>query len=221
MPASPLSLTLWQQRYPSLFASMGAEGIQASAALAIQFLPPSALRNPTRYAELLGLATAHLAQLGLGSCSQYTQSQNSAAEQISTATSQTNKHAQELSQPSVNSASTQFSAVSQNTSSVTPQAAPPSSTSTGSGQATITNTENTTSATTPPTTQAQGGSSTSPLFQQPVLVGRITAARMGSLSVQADAGPVAGSQAWWLQTPYGAAFWAATTSLRIALYVPG
>ncbi|MFT8565349.1 MAG: DUF4054 domain-containing protein, partial [Acetobacter orientalis] len=74
MPASSFSLTLWQQRYPSLFASLGAQGIQASAALATQFLPPSALRNPTRSAELLGLATAHLAQLGLGSCTQNAQS---------------------------------------------------------------------------------------------------------------------------------------------------
>ncbi|MFT9316672.1 MAG: hypothetical protein ABF521_11105, partial [Acetobacter orientalis] len=68
MPASSFSLTLWQQRYPSLFASLGAQGIQASAALATQFLPPSALRPPTRSAELLGLATAQLAPRGLGSC---------------------------------------------------------------------------------------------------------------------------------------------------------
>lgn len=211
MPASSFSLTLWQQRYPSLFASLGAQGIQASAALATQFLPPSALRNPTRYAELLGLATAHLAQLGLGSCTQNAQSQNNSTSQTATqvATNDT---------PSSSNNNQQSSAVSQNTSSTAQQVASASSTTSDSTPTSTTSADNTAMA--PPTTQAQGAATTT-LFQQPVLVGRITTARMGSLSVQADAGPVAGSQAWWLQTPYGAAFWAATTSLRTALYVPG
>ncbi|MFT9046701.1 DUF4054 domain-containing protein [Acetobacter orientalis] len=216
MPASSFSLTLWQQRYPSLFASLGAQGIQASAALATQFLPPSALRNPTRYAELLGLATAHLAQLGLGSCTQNAQSQNNSAAQNSS-TSQTATQAQSDTQSSSNN-NQQSSAASQNTSSTAQQAASASSTMPDSTPISTTSADNT--ATPPLTTQAQGTATTTP-FQQPVLVGRITTARMGSLSVQADVGPVAGSQAWWLQTPYGAAFWAATTSLRIALYVPG
>ncbi|WP_281641381.1 DUF4054 domain-containing protein [Acetobacter orientalis] len=216
MPASSFSLTLWQQRYPSLFASLGAQGIQASAALATQFLPPSALRNPTRSAELLGLATAHLAQLGLGSCTQNAQSQNNSAAQNSS-TSQTVTQAQSDTQSSSNN-NQQSSAVLQNTSSTAQQAASASSTIPDSTAISTTSADNT--ATPPPATQAQGAATTTP-FQQPVLVGRITTARMGSLSVQADAGPVAGSQAWWLQTPYGAAFWAATTSLRIALYVPG
>lgn len=216
MPTSSFSLTLWQPRYPSLFASLGAQGIQASAALATQFLPPSALRNPTRYAELLGLATAHLAQLGLGSCTQNAQSQNNSAAQNSS-TSQTATQAQSDTQSSSNN-NQQSSAVSQNTSSTAQQAASVSSTTPDSTAISTTSADNT--ATPPPATQAQGAATTTP-FQQPVLVGRITTARMGSLSVQADAGPVAGSQAWWLQTPYGAAFWAATTSLRTALYVPG
>ncbi|MCP1217085.1 DUF4054 domain-containing protein [Acetobacter orientalis] len=211
MPASSFSLTLWQQRYPSLFASLGAQGIQASAALATQFLPPSALRNPTRYAELLGLATAHLAQLGLGSCTQNAQSPNNSTSQTATqvATNDT---------PSSSNNNQQSSAASQNTSSTAQQAASASSTTSDSTPTSTTRADNT--ATPPPATQAQGTATTTP-FQQPVLVGRITTARMGSLSVQADVGPVAGSQAWWLQTPYGAAFWAATTSLRTALYVPG
>ncbi|WP_278367512.1 DUF4054 domain-containing protein, partial [Acetobacter orientalis] len=200
MPASSFSLTLWQQRYPSLFASLGAQGIQASAALATQFLPPSALRNPTRSAELLGLATAHLAQLGLGSCTQNAQSQNNSAAQNSS-TSQTVTQAQSDTQSSSNN-NQQSSAVLQNTSSTAQQAASASSTIPDSTAISTTSADNT--ATPPPATQAQGAATTTP-FQQPVLVGRITTARMGSLSVQADAGPVAGSQAWWLQTPYGAA----------------
>lgn len=217
MPASSFSLTLWQQRYPSLFASLGAQGIQASAALATQFLPPSALRNPTRYAELLGLATAHLAQLGLGSCTQNAQSPNNSAAQNSSTSQTATQVATNDTQSSSNN-NQQSSAASQNTSSTAQQAASVSSTTPDSTAISTTRADNT--ATPPPATQAQGAATTTP-FQQPVLVGRITTARMGSLSVQADAGPVAGSQAWWLQTPYGAAFWAATTSLRTALYVPG
>lgn len=70
MPSAPFCLTLWQQRYPPLFASVGAEGAQACFSLASLFLPnddTSPVRNLTQRAELLGLITAHLAQLGLGS----------------------------------------------------------------------------------------------------------------------------------------------------------
>ncbi|MBS1002170.1 DUF4054 domain-containing protein [Acetobacter persici] len=57
--------------------------------------------------------------------------------------------------------------------------------------------------------------------EQPTLVGRITSARMGSVAVEADMGPVTASQSWWTQTPYGATYWAATAFLRTARYVPG
>lgn len=57
--------------------------------------------------------------------------------------------------------------------------------------------------------------------ETPALVGRISSARMGSVAVEADMGPVTATQAWWAQTPYGAAYWAATAFLRTARYVPG
>ena len=53
------------------------------------------------------------------------------------------------------------------------------------------------------------------------LVGRIDQASEGSVSVHADMGPVANSQAWWVQTKYGAAFWAASASYRTMRYVTG
>ena len=53
------------------------------------------------------------------------------------------------------------------------------------------------------------------------LVGRITSATEGSVSVAADMGAVAGSQAWFAQTKYGAAFWQATARYRAFLYYPG
>lgn len=67
-----------------------------------------------------------------------------------------------------------------------------------------------------------GGAATqTPGADQPALVGRITSARMGSVALEADLGPVTNAQAWWAQTPYGAAYWAATAFLRTACYVPG
>lgn len=53
------------------------------------------------------------------------------------------------------------------------------------------------------------------------LVGRINSATEGSVSVSTDMGPVTNSQAWWLQTKYGASFWAATASLRAFRYRRG
>jgi len=53
------------------------------------------------------------------------------------------------------------------------------------------------------------------------LVGRITSATEGSVSVSADYGTQPGTAAWFLQTKYGAAFWQATQSLRTFRYVPG
>jgi hypothetical protein len=53
------------------------------------------------------------------------------------------------------------------------------------------------------------------------LVGRISQASEGSVSVSADMGPVTGSSAWYLQTKYGAAYWQATANYRSFRYVPG
>lgn len=53
------------------------------------------------------------------------------------------------------------------------------------------------------------------------LVGRISNATEGSVSVQADMGQVPGSAAWFLQTKYGAAFWQASAPFRTMRYVPG
>lgn len=52
-------------------------------------------------------------------------------------------------------------------------------------------------------------------------VGRVSSATEGSVSVTLDAGPVRNAQAWWLQTKYGAAFWAATRQYRTMRYFPG
>lgn len=54
------------------------------------------------------------------------------------------------------------------------------------------------------------------------LVGRITDAAEGSVSVSADYGTTIGQQqAFWLQTKYGADYWAATAVYRTMRYVPG
>lgn len=55
------------------------------------------------------------------------------------------------------------------------------------------------------------------------IVGRINSASEGSVSVGADMGDAnAGSpsQAWYMQSKYGAEFWAATALQRAAVYVP-
>lgn len=52
------------------------------------------------------------------------------------------------------------------------------------------------------------------------LVGRISSATQGSVSVSADMGPPSGSAAWYNQTKYGAAYWAATAQYRAFRYVP-
>jgi hypothetical protein len=61
-----------------------------------------------------------------------------------------------------------------------------------------------------------------PLNGQPSspLVGRISGATQGSVSVQTDF-QVPGSAAWFAQTKYGAAYWQATTKYRSMLYVRG
>lgn len=66
---------------------------------------------------------------------------------------------------------------------------------------------------------AAGNPSSTGTQPAPSLVGRISAATEGSVSVtseyDSDAGP---SQAWFLQTKYGAAFWQATAQFRTMRY---
>lgn len=52
------------------------------------------------------------------------------------------------------------------------------------------------------------------------LVGRIASATEGSVSVTTDVGPMTGSQAWFMQSRYGAAYWQATASYRTMRYIP-
>jgi hypothetical protein len=53
------------------------------------------------------------------------------------------------------------------------------------------------------------------------LVGRIDQASEGSVSVHADMGVVTNSQAWWMQTRYGASYWQASASYRTFRYSTG
>lgn len=53
------------------------------------------------------------------------------------------------------------------------------------------------------------------------LVGRVTNASEGSVSVSVDAGPSSASSWWYMQTPYGAAYWQATLPYRTIRYLPG
>jgi hypothetical protein len=53
------------------------------------------------------------------------------------------------------------------------------------------------------------------------LVGRVSSATQGSVSVSADMPAVPGTAAWFMTTKYGAAFWAATAAYRTAHYRPG
>jgi hypothetical protein len=61
-----------------------------------------------------------------------------------------------------------------------------------------------------------------PLNGQPSspLVGRISGATQGSVSVQTEY-QAPGSAAWFSQSKYGAAFWQATAQFRTMHYVPG
>jgi hypothetical protein len=57
----------------------------------------------------------------------------------------------------------------------------------------------------------------------PDTVGRVSSASEGSVSVQLDMGDATAgspSQAWYMQTKYGAAYWAATAPFRTGFYVP-
>lgn len=53
------------------------------------------------------------------------------------------------------------------------------------------------------------------------LVGRISGATEGSVSVQAQMDVASGSAQWFNQTKYGAAFWQATAQYRSMRYVRG
>lgn len=53
------------------------------------------------------------------------------------------------------------------------------------------------------------------------LVGRVTSATEGTVSVQVDAGAISGTAAWFAQTSYGYAYWIATARYRGARYIPG
>lgn len=53
----------------------------------------------------------------------------------------------------------------------------------------------------------------------PGLVGRVNSATEGSVSVQVDYGaPATGSEAWFIQSRYGVAFWQATAAYRTMRY---
>ncbi|MCU5775119.1 DUF4054 domain-containing protein [Erwiniaceae bacterium BAC15a-03b] len=53
------------------------------------------------------------------------------------------------------------------------------------------------------------------------LVGRVASASEGSVSVSLDAGPSGAASWWYMQTPYGAAYWQATLPYRTIRYLPG
>ena len=53
------------------------------------------------------------------------------------------------------------------------------------------------------------------------LVGRISSASEGSVSVSADLSGLPAAAAWLSQTPYGLGFWNATARFRRGRYVPG
>lgn len=54
------------------------------------------------------------------------------------------------------------------------------------------------------------------------LVGRMSSATEGSVSVSTEfAAPANGTEAWFYQTKYGVAYWAATARYRTAVYIPG
>lgn len=55
----------------------------------------------------------------------------------------------------------------------------------------------------------------------PGTVGRISNATEGSVSVTLEMPDQPAAAAWYLQTAYGASFWAATAVYRTARYVPG
>lgn len=69
---------------------------------------------------------------------------------------------------------------------------------------------------------ALGNPSSTGTVSAPALVGRISSATQGSISVQseydANSSP---SEKWYSQSKYGAALWAALAQFRTGFYVPG
>lgn len=53
------------------------------------------------------------------------------------------------------------------------------------------------------------------------LVGRVSDAAEGSVSVSTENAYPEGTVQWYQQTPYGALYWTMTASYRSAIYVPG
>lgn len=53
------------------------------------------------------------------------------------------------------------------------------------------------------------------------LVGRLSSASEGSVSVSSELGAMSGSSAWYTQSAYGFDFWKATKVYRMAAYYPG
>jgi hypothetical protein len=64
-----------------------------------------------------------------------------------------------------------------------------------------------------------GGSTSGPAAGPSPLVGRITSATEGSVSVTSEMDVPPGSAQWFNQTPYGAEFWAATAAYRTMRYI--
>lgn len=52
-----------------------------------------------------------------------------------------------------------------------------------------------------------------------MLVGRVSSASEGSVSVSSDYGVLSKNAKWWEQTPYGAKYWAITAQYRTGFYV--
>ena len=53
------------------------------------------------------------------------------------------------------------------------------------------------------------------------LVGRISSASVGSVSVSTENAGATQSASWYQQTQYGSTYWAMTASFRTMRYVPG
>jgi len=53
------------------------------------------------------------------------------------------------------------------------------------------------------------------------LVGRLSSATTGSVSVSSDYGQLGKNEKFWVQTPYGAKYWMLTAQFRTSLYVVG
>ncbi|QDH17413.1 DUF4054 domain-containing protein [Swingsia samuiensis] len=53
------------------------------------------------------------------------------------------------------------------------------------------------------------------------IVGRVSNASRGSVSISVDNGTQAGSAAWFMQTQYGATYWQMTAFLRQMRLIPG